>query len=197
MGNDTRLSDARTPTTHTHSYQAADADLLAIGGLTGTSGFLKKTAADTWSLDTATYAATTHVHAISDVTALQTALDAKAQTSANNTWTGTNNFSASVREKKIDLASGTVIDLNLGNVFTRTISGATTLSVSNTPATSIVASFLLELTNGGANITYWASAKWAGGTKPVLTTAGKDVLGFYTHDGGATWIGLVLAKDVK
>jgi hypothetical protein len=43
---------------HTHSYQAADGDLLAIGGLTGTSGFLKKTAADTWTLDTATYLTT-------------------------------------------------------------------------------------------------------------------------------------------
>ena len=41
---------------HTHSYQAADADLLAIGGLTGTSGYLKKTAADTWTLDASTFA---------------------------------------------------------------------------------------------------------------------------------------------
>lgn len=36
--------------------QAYDADLSAIAGLAGTSGFLKKTAANTWSLDTATYA---------------------------------------------------------------------------------------------------------------------------------------------
>jgi len=32
-----------------------DADLNAIAALTGTSGFLKKTAANTWNLDTATY----------------------------------------------------------------------------------------------------------------------------------------------
>lgn len=32
-----------------------DADLSAIAALTGTSGFLKKTAADTWTLDTNTY----------------------------------------------------------------------------------------------------------------------------------------------
>ena len=35
--------------------QALDADLTAIAGLAGTSGFLKKTAANTWSLDTASY----------------------------------------------------------------------------------------------------------------------------------------------
>lgn len=35
--------------------QAADDDLTAIAGLSGTSGLLKKTAANTWSLDTATY----------------------------------------------------------------------------------------------------------------------------------------------
>lgn len=35
--------------------QAYDADLAAIAALAGTSGFLKKTAANTWSLDTSTY----------------------------------------------------------------------------------------------------------------------------------------------
>jgi phage-related tail fiber protein len=35
--------------------QPLDADLTAIAGLVGTSGFLKKTAADTWSLDTSSY----------------------------------------------------------------------------------------------------------------------------------------------
>ena len=55
-------------TTHTHAIadvtglqtaldgkQVADADLTAIAGLAGISGFLKKTAANTWSLDTASY----------------------------------------------------------------------------------------------------------------------------------------------
>lgn len=35
--------------------QPKDADLTAIAALTGTNGFLKKTAADTWSLDDSTY----------------------------------------------------------------------------------------------------------------------------------------------
>lgn len=36
-------------------YQPLDADLTSIAGLSGTSGLLRKTATDTWSLDTNTY----------------------------------------------------------------------------------------------------------------------------------------------
>lgn len=46
-----------TITSHDHSgvYQPVDADLTAIAALTGTTGFLKKTASNTWTLDTNTY----------------------------------------------------------------------------------------------------------------------------------------------
>ena len=40
---------------HSSTYQPLDPDLTAIAGLTGTTGFLKKTAADTWTLDTNSY----------------------------------------------------------------------------------------------------------------------------------------------
>lgn len=90
------------------------------------------------------------------------------------------------------------ISIIAGNVFTKTISGTTTLTVSNVPAAGTVASFILDLTNGGsAAITWWSGMEWAGGTAPTLTAAGRDVLGFLTHDGGTTWNGLVLGKDVK
>jgi hypothetical protein len=42
----------------TTNYQPKDADLTAISELKGTSGFLKKTEADTWTLDTSTYLTT-------------------------------------------------------------------------------------------------------------------------------------------
>jgi len=48
-------STAGTISYDTSTYQPLDADLTAIAGITSTSGLLKKTAANTWSLDTNTY----------------------------------------------------------------------------------------------------------------------------------------------
>lgn len=53
LGNDANFST--TITTALGNKQPLDADLTAIAALSGTSGFLKKTAADTWTLDTSTY----------------------------------------------------------------------------------------------------------------------------------------------
>lgn len=63
-----------SPLAHTHSYQAADGDLLAIAGLTGTSGFLKKTGTDTWTLDTQVYALDGHTHTFAALTSKPTTL---------------------------------------------------------------------------------------------------------------------------
>lgn len=107
------------------------------------------------------------------------------------------NMTGSIREAKAPINAAN-IDLNAANFFTRTITGAITLTVSNVPTTGTTASFILDLTNGGAGtITWWSGMKWAGGTAPTLTASGRDVLGFFTHDGGTTWTGLVLGKDVK
>lgn len=48
-----------TSTAAASAYQPLDGDLTAIAAISGTSGLLKKTAADTWSLDTSTYLTTT------------------------------------------------------------------------------------------------------------------------------------------
>lgn len=90
------------------------------------------------------------------------------------------------------------IDLQAGEYFTKTITGNSTLTVSNVPASGTVASFILNLTNGGAyTVTWWSGVKWAAGAAPTLTASGRDVLGFFTYDGGTTWTGLVLSKDVR
>ena len=106
-------------------------------------------------------------------------------------------ITGAIQEKRTAVAASD-INLSSGNYFTRTISGTTTLTVSNVPATGTAASFILDLTNGGsATINWWSGVKWAGGAAPTLTASGRDVLGFFTHDGGTTWTGLLVGKDVK
>ena len=117
-----------------------------------------------------------------------------ALTTAGGTMTGA---ITAIRETKVAMAANN-IDLATGNLFTKTISGATTLTISNALTTGNVNSFVLELTNGGsAVITWFSGVKWAGGTAPTLTASGKDILGFYSHDGGTTWNILGVNKDVK
>lgn len=112
------------------------------------------------------------------------------QTLTNKTITG-------LRETRTASASN-AFNLSNANYFTHTLSGATTFSVSNTASSGSVSAFVLDLTNGGsATITWWSGMKWAGGTAPTLTSSGRDVLAFFTHDGGTTWNGFVLGKDVK
>ena len=117
-----------------------------------------------------------------------------ALTTAGGTMTGA---ITAIRETKVAMAANN-IDLATGNLFTKTISGVTTLTISNALAAGNVNSFVLELTNGGsAVITWFSGVKWAGGTAPTLTASGKDILGFYSHDGGTTWNILGVNKDVK
>ena len=102
-----------------------------------------------------------------------------------------------IAETKVAMGANDIA-LASGNVFTKTISGATTLTISGWLSSGNANSFILELTNGGsAVVTWFAGVKWAGGTAPTLTAAGVDILGFYSHDGGTTVRGIVLAKDSK
>ncbi len=96
-----------------------------------------------------------------------------------------------LKETKVAMGAND-IDLSLGNVFTKTISGTTTLTVSNVPATGTAISFVLALTNGGsATVTWFSGVKWKNGSPPSLTVSGRDVLVFITHDGGTTWDGFL------
>lgn len=85
------------------------------------------------------------------------------------------------------------------DVFTATAAtGGTTWAFTTTAPAGVVSGFVLELTDGGSQTQTWpAGTQWTGGTEPSLTAAGKDVLVFYTYDGGATWVGVVAGLDVK
>jgi hypothetical protein len=103
-----------------------------------------------------------------------------------------------VHESSAALGAGSAINVSSAAVFSKTITAATTFTVTNVPASGKVASFILDLTNGGAfAVTWWAGMKWASGTSPSLTVSGRDVLGFFTYDGGTIWTGLLLGRDVK
>jgi hypothetical protein len=93
--------------------------------------------------------------------------------------------------------TGTNIDVQAGAAFTKTISANTTLTVSNVPAAPKLSVVILELTfTAGFTITWWSGVKWSFGLAPVFGTGGKSSLMFVTTDGGATWTGSVIAKEV-
>lgn len=106
-------------------------------------------------------------------------------------------FNTAIIEKSLPV-DGNDINVSLANHFTKTITANTTFTVSGIPASGRVAAFVLHLTNGGSKtIQWWANVKWAEGAAPVLTAAGRDVIAFTTLDGGITWDGYLLGKDMK
>jgi hypothetical protein len=98
----------KIPTTnHTHGqYQPIDGDLTAIAALTGTSGFLKKTAADTYTLDTSTY-----LTAQSQDFATVTVTD----TDTGHTYASTGSAVADANADTLTLVDGDGIDIDVSS----------------------------------------------------------------------------------
>lgn len=85
--------------------------------------------------------------------------------------------------------SANAINVATATCFTKTITAATTFTISGVPA-SKSACFTLVLTNGGSKTITWpSSVKWANDEVPKLTSSGVDILTFLTVDGGTTWYG--------
>ena len=97
-------------------------------------------------------------------------------------------------ETKVAMGSATAVNLENGNVFSKTISGTTTLTFPN-PSSAAATSFSLILTNGGsATLNFPSAVDWAAATAPTLTASGIDILTFTTIDGGTIWYGIVAGQ---
>lgn len=182
--------------THTHTIAIADVTGLsaALASVTPSSGTnVSTTSTATLTNKTISMASNSLIGTTAEFNA---ALSDGDFCTLDGTETLTNKTITGLVEKHVAIAAEE-IDLKTGNLFSKTITGATTFSVKNVPASGSVATFILHLTNPGANVTWWAGVKWQKGIAPTLTAAGTDVLGFYSFDGGASWTGIVMAKDVK
>jgi hypothetical protein len=107
--------------------------------------------------------------------------------------------STTFRETYSDLATGgsVTLDLSTANNFRRQFNGTATLTYTNPPASNAFGFTLVVVNAGAYSITWPASIDWVGGTAPILTSSGVDVLAFYTFNGGSTYYGFVTGKNLS
>jgi hypothetical protein len=114
-------------------------------------------------------------------------------TSGAATFGGAVTFNGSLNvtgQQRSNIVAVAALDVNcgLGNYFTKTISGNSTFTFSNVPATSSY-SFILELTHTSGTVTWPASVQWPNSSTPSLTTGKTHLFVFITDDAGARWRG--------
>jgi hypothetical protein len=124
---------------------------------------------------------------------------------SNLTFDGTtlsvagNVASTTFRETYSNLGTGgsITIDLSTANNFRRQFNATATVTLSNAPASNAFG-FTLVAVNAGAYVITWpVNVDWAGGSAPILTSSGVDVLVFYTFDNGTTYLGFVAGKNLN
>ena len=105
------------------------------------------------------------------------------------------NSAMSAQSGSVTAMAAASVDCRLGNYFTKTISGATTFTFDNPPASGVSYGFTLELTHtGGSSSIGWpGTVKWPADTAPTLTDGKTSLLMFVTDNGGARWRGCSLA----
>jgi hypothetical protein len=193
----------QTPTSNNHFATKAYVDGIAFNAgsfTTGDKGALTVNSASNWTLNTdvvtttkildgavtAAKLADSYLTSASAASTYQTQAGMSTYAPlASPTFTGQPYVNGSYRGN-ITAVAALNIDCSLGNLFTKTISGASTFTVSNVPASRAYA-FTLELTHTSGAITWFSGVTWPGGTAPTLTTGKVHLFMFLTDDGGTTW----------
>lgn len=92
----------------------------------------------------------------------------------------------------VDLSSGTNIDCSLGTYYKKTITTATTLTVSSVPSGEHA--FTLELTQTSGSVTWWNNVYWPNNIAPTITAGRVSLFMFTTINGGSSWRGSYLSN---
>lgn len=82
--------------------------------------------------------------------------------------------------------NGSGINTTLGNYFTATLSGNSTVTISGAPS-NVAYSFTYEVIHQAGTITWPAAVNWPSATPPSLTTGKTHLFMFVTDDNGTTW----------
>jgi hypothetical protein len=201
------------------TVQAWDGDLDAIAALAGTSGLLKKTAANTWSLDTTSYlsgsvslttgvtgtlpvanggtnASSAGIAAFNNITGY-TASGATGTTSTNIVFSTSPTITTPTITGYIETAptavnSGISATLNIstGTVLRYTMTGNCTFTMPTSPTAG--QSFILILTQDGTGgrTAVFTGVRWPAATAPTITTTATTGRDILTFVyDGTSWYG--------
>ena len=182
----------------------AQTNQIVIGSNTLGGGSNTTTIGTTGTIDATIYGKLHGTNGVSGPTASFTSLTVSENTTLGNAATDTTTIhgakivnegvyaNGSLRTANISFANGQVQTLTgVGTGAT----GVTAIYFTGAPSTG-AASVTAIITNGGlmtgAGMTSWGgNIKWPGGTKPLLTSSGVDVVSFVTPDAGTTIYGFV------
>ena len=114
----------------------------------------------------------------------------------------TGEFIADSYNETYSALSGTspAVNCETGNSFSLVLSGATTFTFTNPPASGTAYTFSVEIIQdsgaSGHTVTWPTSVDWPAATAPTLTAtaSAKDIFVFTTRDGGTNWYGFTAGQ---